>query len=286
MIHGFLLLIFLFGSAFFPARKPEVDPYPMMRVVPDFFKDGKSGGGGDPSVPLTNDKKKGDPNAANTPKPVETKVAPPTPAPPAPKPEVKLPPETKKEPKADPIKTAPPVPKIAKDPLDLKPVVRKNTAESEAKAKAAAAKVKAEADAAKADREFREAGKKLAQQVGKMADGLQRGFSQGTAIKVGGDGGAAYGDYSHYVKEIYDDAWNVGQDFALDNGVATVKVTIARDGHVVRAVIVDRSGNRPMDLSVQRALDKVTKLPPFPAEIKEEQRTFTIEFNLRAKRSA
>ena len=35
---------------------------------------------------------------------------------------------------------------------------------------------------------------------------------------------------------------------------------------------------------VQRAMDAVKKLPPFPESIKDSERSFTIEFNLKAKR--
>ena len=100
-----------------------------------------------------------------------------------------------------------------------------------------------------------------------------------------GPGGEAFADYAHYVKEMYDDAWVVPPDLSVDSGAAVVKITVARDGRIVRAVIVDPSGQRGLDLSVQRALDQVKKLPPFPADVKDEQRTFIIKFDLEAKRS-
>jgi len=258
-MHGFLALVLVFGSAFFVAHQPPRD-YSSLRVIPSRFVDGLSGGGGNPKLPDTNEKQKGDPNAQ--PAQADTK---PKPKPPEPiqKPDVK-----------------PPEPKAVKDPFILKPVVRKATD----KPKDDTADVKPVRNA-KAEAKARAAGAKIAQQLAKTKEGLQRGFAQGTAVDVGGPGGEAYADYAHYVKEIYDDAWIVLPDLALDSGAAVVKVTIARDGHVVRAVIVDRSGQRSLDLSVQRALDKVTKLPPFPAEVKDEERTFTIKFDLEAKRS-
>ena len=41
-----------------------------------------------------------------------------------------------------------------------------------------------------------------------------------------------------------------------------------------------------MDKSVQNALDRVKRsgLPPFPQGARDDERTFTIEFNLQAKR--
>ena len=176
----------------------------------------------------------------------------------------------------------PPEPKVIKEPIVLKPVVRKTTEkpktdETEAKP----------ARNAKAEAKARAAGAKIAQQLAKTKEGLQqqRGFLQGTAINVFGPGGEAFADYAHYVKEMYDDAWVVPPDLSVDSGAAVVKITVARDGRIVRAVIIDPSGQRGLDLSVQRALDKVTKLPAFPADVKDEQRTFTIKFDLEAKRS-
>src|SRR4051812_22492969 len=93
-LHGFLLLIFLFGSAFFPARKPDIDTTPTIKILqlPDVLTDGKTGGGGNPLQPVTNEQKKGDPNAA-------IKPTPPAPQPPVQKTQVK-PPEPKVTPKA------------------------------------------------------------------------------------------------------------------------------------------------------------------------------------------
>ena len=260
-MHGFLALVLVFGSAFFVAHQPPRD-YSNLRVIPSRFLDGLSGGGGNPKLPDTNEKQKGDPNA----QPAQTDTKPkPKPPEPVQKPDVK-----------------PPEPKVIKEPIVLKPVVRKTTDkpktdETEAKP----------ARNAKAEAKARAAGAKIAQQLAKTKEGLQqqRGFLQGTAINVFGPGGEAFADYAHYVKEMYDDAWVVPPDLSVDSGAAVVKITVARDGRIVRAVIIDPSGQRGLDLSVQRALDKVTKLPAFPADVKDEQRTFTIKFDLEAKRS-
>ena len=262
-MHGFLALLLVFGSAFFVAHQKPPE-FPGLRVIPTKFLDGVSGGGGNPKLPDTNEKQKGDPNA----EPAQTQVKPP-PKPPEP--------VQKAEPKPEP---KPAQPKVVKEPIALKPVVRKTPD----KPNDDSTDVKPVRNA-KAEAKQRAAGAKIAQQLAKAKEGLQRGFSQGTAVDVGGPGGAAFADYGHFVKEIYDDAWVVPPDLSLDSGAAVVKITVARDGRIVRAVIVDPSGQRALDLSVQRALDKVTKLPPFPANVKDEQRTFTIKFDLEAKRA-
>jgi|1185.fasta_scaffold42558_2 TonB family protein len=282
-LHGVLFLALVFGSALFVAQqKPDYSA--TIKVIPSRFVEGLSGGGGNPDIPITNEQKKGDPNA-------EAEVKPkPTPPP------VK-PPEVKKVETPKPVEAKPPevvktVPKI-KDDILLKPTVRKTdkvkieeTKATKAAKVEAAAKAKADAKAEAEAKATRDAVGKLASRLDKSVAGLSRGFAQGTAVDVGGPGGEAYADYAQYVKQMYDDAWVVMSDLTADEGIAVVKVTISRDGQVMRAVIIERSGQRQLDLSVQNALDKVKKLPPFPAEVKDAQRSFTIEFNMKAKRSA
>jgi TonB family protein len=60
-------------------------------------------------------------------------------------------------------------------------------------------------------------------------------------------------------------------------------VTIARDGSIISAELVNPSGGTALENSVQGALRRVTKLPPFPASARDTQRTFVIRFNLQAK---
>jgi TonB family protein len=64
-----------------------------------------------------------------------------------------------------------------------------------------------------------------------------------------------------------------------------VSVTIDRDGNVMSGHITKHSGNAAMDRSIENTLEKVTFIEPFPAGSKDQQRTYTIKFNLQAKRS-
>jgi TonB family protein len=111
-------------------------------------------------------------------------------------------------------------------------------------------------------------------------------LSSGTAVEVFGTGGEAYANYLQFVKTVYDEAWLVTPDLVNDDAAALVRVTIARSGHVVSSEIIRRSGNSTLDKSVQRALDKVKFVAPFPEKAREAERTFTIEFNLTTKRMA
>jgi periplasmic protein TonB len=285
-LHSFLLLVLILGSAFFVSEKSKEKFRPMKVVPTKTIDDALSGGGGNPNIAPSDAQQKGETLVPQPLKADLVKPTPPRPVPPTPKPEVKKAEPKKPDPKPDLAKVDPPKNplKSAKDdpketskpikPLDLKPITRSSTDKAQAQAQA-------QAQAAK-EREL--ANKRLAQQLGKTINALKAGFSQGTAIETSGPGGEAYADYSQFVKAIYEDAWLVTDDLTDDDSTARVTVTIAKSGHVISARIEKRSGNSTLDKSVQRALDKVKFVAPFPAGAKDDLRTFTINFNLKAKR--
>ena len=86
------------------------------------------------------------------------------------------------------------------------------------------------------------------------------------------------------VKSIYERAWVPPDDSASDDAITKVTVTIGHDGTVISARVLQGSGDSKVDKSVQRTLDEVTFIAPFPEGAKEKQRTYTINFNLKAKR--
>jgi outer membrane biosynthesis protein TonB len=53
---------------------------------------------------------------------------------------------------------------------------------------------------------------------------------------------------------------------------------------VISALILSPSGDANVDSSVQRTLDRVTFVAPFPDGATEKERTFIINFNLKTKR--
>jgi len=74
-------------------------------------------------------------------------------------------------------------------------------------------------------------------------------------------------------------------DAAGRHGANTkVSVTIGHDGSVISSRILNPSGDSRVDASVRRTLDRVTFVAPFPEGAKEKERTFIINFNLKAKR--
>ena len=94
-LHGFLLLLLVFGSAFFIAKEKPV-PNQRINVVPTrLIEDALAGGGGNPNLPRTDDRQMGDtlvPQPAAAPPPpqaVQPAPQPPQPQPPQSKPEIK-----------------------------------------------------------------------------------------------------------------------------------------------------------------------------------------------------
>jgi TonB family protein len=116
---------------------------------------------------------------------------------------------------------------------------------------------------------------------------LDKGLSGRTSVHlddgVGGGTGAAYANFLQALKTVYTDAWNV-PDGADDDATIATSVTIAKDGTVISAHITRRSGNSIADSSVQLTLDRVRHAVPLPDDAKEDQRTVTITFSVKAKR--
>ena len=289
--HLFLFLLVIFGSAFFVSHDKLSDVRPL-RVVPTKLIDGAlAGGGGNPNVAPSDDQQKGQTLA---PQPVQPlpQPAPARPVQPPPKPEVKRtePKTVIKRDKPEPAKPTKPTKEVAKEtskpkpdstkvskdpPIELKAVTRTN---EDKVREAREAEAQAQASAERAAR------RRAAEAISKATAELRSGFSQGTKVEIWGTGGEAYADYADFVKSVYEDAWVVSDQLTDEDGTAKVTVTIARSGRVISAHIERHSGDAMLDKSVQRALDKVKFVAPFPADTHDEQRTFTINFNLKAKR--
>jgi TonB family protein len=139
-----------------------------------------------------------------------------------------------------------------------------------------------EADA-RAERES-----KLAEaRAGALSDAMSRlqgGLSKGIGeIGVPGPGGQAYASYGLILRKYYEKAWIPPTASRGDEPVIHVQVVIRKDGTVLSRRILRKSGRSELDRSVQRALDRVNKVPEFPSGSTDEQRTFDIDFNLTDK---
>jgi TonB family protein len=262
-IHLLLLLILVFGSAFFSPR-PKPDDTQLLNVIPANLIDAAFNSGvrnATPPAPT--------PVVVSPPQP-----APPTPQPPAPKPVVTPPPtlveRVEKYFKPEPVKPAPdltPVEKPAKSQQhkiqpNLTPTIR------------AAPKNNSTPDTTQHD----------TRALNTTLKNLRKNLSSPTEVTLPGDSTVAYANYASIVKSVYDAAWMLPDSIAGDENI-TVKVTIASDGTVISSRIIDRSGDAPVDASVQRALDRVTFVAAFPEGSSDKQRTYTINFNPQIKKS-
>lgn len=99
-----------------------------------------------------------------------------------------------------------------------------------------------------------------------------------------GGGGPTYANFLQAVKTIYANAWIVPDGVTDDQATTTASVTIARDGTVLNARILRPSGNALADESVEIVLRRVKFAAPLPEDAKENQRTVTIKFSVKARR--
>jgi TonB family protein len=114
---------------------------------------------------------------------------------------------------------------------------------------------------------------------------LKSNLKPGTVVDMpGNSGGAAYASYRDAIATIYYDAWTPPGNADNDEANTKVSVTIANDGTVISARIVTPSGDMQVDASIQRTLERVTFIAPFPNGAVEKERTYIINFNLKAKR--
>lgn len=158
----------------------------------------------------------------------------------------------------------------------------------------AEAKAKQKADAeerARADAAAKAAQQAHIQRVAKMRSilgGVQGGLSSPVDIHIdagGGPNAQAFLDYGQMMVRIYEQAWLVPPNLSDSLAVVGVTVTVARNGRVLAWDLRKPSGNSAIDKSVRETLQKVFQFEPFPASFREPQRTFNIDFNLKAKRT-
>jgi TonB family protein len=277
-MHLSLLVIFLFGSAF--VSKSSKSDVSDLNFEPTILTDTGLQGGGNPKAGSPPMKEK-------SPTP-----APPPPAPPQPKSEPKPEPKSKpvEEPtpklkdkaEADSLETA--SKKLKRPQISTNLVTKKITNDKQALAKSAAAKA-----AVAEQRRENDARLALAREIQQTAASLSGSGSSATKLVVGdygpGGGGPSYGGYESWVKKVYMDAWAPPSDPSKDSAVAEATITIRRDGTIDDFRIVSRSGDSSVDASVQKTLERVRTIGrPFPEGAKDSKRTYTLVFDLKAKR--
>jgi protein TonB len=258
-VHLLLAVILVVGPAFFYS-KPKADDLQVLDVIPANLIDAAFNSG-----------------VANAAPPPPAPVTPPQPPPPMP---VVTPPAPvpEKVEKTEPVK---PPDKLSPD--NLKPV------EKTAKTEPRKIQINTQLVARTASKNSPVADnsqqqQRQAQAIRSALRNLKSNLTSATVVDAPGSGSAAYANYRDVVGSIYDAAWTPPDDAANDDAITKVSVTIASDGTVITARIVTPSGDAGVDNSIQRALDRVTFIAPFPESAKEKERIFIIKFNLKAKR--
>ena len=176
-------------------------------------------------------------------------AAPPAPAPPKPKqPEPKKV-QPKPKPKPKPI---PPKPKIK---VNLNSNVRKPDAQKKESQKEAAKRQTA-------------------------LNKLQTKLSGRTSVNVP-LGRYASANYESLIRRKYMDA-TIHPGAISGDPVVKVRLVIARNGRILSARVTGKSGVVSWDRSVQKALDRVKFIKPFPESMKGSQQTFDLNFNSRS----
>jgi TonB family protein len=276
VLHGLLLLVILVaGLGFFQSDAKVLDPTKVITLINP--SDLPGAGGGNPAATPT-------PPPPPADKPVDP--TPPTPPTPVDPPQVKK--EELKTP--DPIKPKDPVKPPVKDsavtPTPPKHVVKVSTNPVKRPATDAAAAQAQKERAARADADARLRAQRtaLAAAFRGSANTLGKNLSQATTIEPFGPGGEAYANYGLIVRDIYDRAWLVSDALGDEDSTVKVSVLIARDGTVLSARIIKSSGVPALDKSVQKTLNDVKSIVPFPEGAKDHERRFDINFNLKAKR--
>jgi len=248
--HLLLLVILFVGPAFFWARE-KPDDTQVLTMIPANLVDAAS---------------TGVPNA---------QPPPPQPAPPEPKPIVQpapTPPPTLTERVEKFFKPAPENPTLTPEPkenqshtpkISLTPVTRTVPKNNFKPTKTKTDNSRAIASALRA---------------------LRENLSSPTTIAPVGNSSVAAANYAQVVKSVYEQAWTPPDDTASDDADVKVRITIASDGRVISAEVIGPSGDAGVDRSVQNTLDRVTDIAPFPAGSTDTERTYIINFNLKAKR--
>ena len=271
--HLLLLLILLVGPAFFAARE-KPDDTPVLDMIPANLVDSATTGAASaqpaptpppPAPPVVQQQ----PTTTPTPTPpVKPVVVPPTPAPPEKilEPVVKPVKEITKpmlEPVEKPAATKPAPPKMTLTPTTR--VTPKNSPTHNL------TPTTAQPDNSRT--------------VNSALTALRKNLSSATEISMpAGTSGAAAANYAQVVKSVYTQAWTPPDDTASDDANIKVRVTIASDGTVISARVITPSGDASVDKSVRNTLERVQNLPPFPSGSTDKERTYIINFNLKAKR--
>lgn len=203
------------------------------------------------------------------PTPAPTKPTPPKPTPPKPKPKPPDPIPPKPKPKQVEVVKPKPKPKPVKPKIkvNLKSTMRQPDTQ----------KVKAQQAAAE---RARQAEAKRQAALKQSLNKLNSKLSGRTSVNVP-QGRYAAANYESLIRRKYVDA-TIHPGTISGDPVVKVQLVIARNGNVISARIIGVSGLASWDRAVQKALDRVKRIAPFPAGMSGAKKTFNLNFNSRS----
>ena len=279
-LHLLLVVILIVGPGFF-RQTPKPDNTQILEFIPAIAVDTAANSGTKNAQPPPPTPAPAQP-MVEPPKPVVIPTPPqPQPTPPAPAP-APTPPDTslmdkvkdffKPEPAA-PVPTPDDSPKPAEHKkhtvnVDLTTVQRTTVEKPE----------KPHPHHKTDDSQQREA-QQQATAVARALRAISENSSKATEVDMPGNSSASYANFGAIVVSVYHHAWRSPDNMSVATAVVRFTVTITRDGTVASAHIVNSSGDANVDDAVQRMLDRVSYIHPFPEDTKDKERTYTIDFD-------
>lgn len=275
--------------AFDPGSMPPIELVSLEGVR---ITDGAGAGGGTPTPPPPaprTPERPADPPVRPVPPPPQARETPretvrPTPVPPAtPRVErtVQVSQDVKKAQDVDPALKGKQNPENAKE-LDKR---SRRIEVAKAPSKPTAAEVAAERAAAAAEAQrlaAQAAQERWRKAVGGIHSKLTEQLSGETTITVPGPGGGGevWIGYATYLKSFYEVRWRKPGSLPAPVAYVGVSITVARDGRLLRAEVLEKSGIRELDDSVNEVIQRHRRLEPLPPGSSDSERTFRIKFRL------
>jgi protein TonB len=95
--------------------------------------------------------------------------------------------------------------------------------------------------------------------------------------------GTRFGAYAQQIRDLVARKWHPGDVDASVRSAPQVVATfeLMRDGSIGKPAIVQASGIRALDFSVERAILEASPFPPFPPGLEEKSTTVTFTFELK-----
>jgi len=140
-------------------------------------------------------------------------------------------------------------------------------------------KVNLNSNVRKPDAQKKESQKEAAKRQAAL-NKLQTKLSGRTSVNVP-LGRYASANYESLIRRKYMDA-TIHPGAISGDPIVKVRLVIARNGRILSARVTGKSGVASWDRSVQKALDRVKFIKPFPESMKGSQQTFNLNFNSRS----